>query len=449
MENDGITILVQNLSRFEAEEEEEGQEGDTDDRTGVYNTLAILENCISIDATLNERIAQSSLILPWILSRLRVRRMDGNRQYCAELLSIFLMEAGNVARWGEIGGMEGLLTAVAPYKRRDPGEEEEVEFLENLFDCLGFAVSHMENKRAFLHEQGIELMAIMLAAGKRCRPSALKVLALLATEHGADVELFRSIADTLLEACEVRTLLHLFRQKGLKAYRKLYASSYSEREEEGGWLGGWLRLCRCLMWWLRHARDMPLAHRTPRSHLPASANAPPPAAENILALLVFLFKYATDAEALTKACSTAAVVERMVDLHFTYAYRLAEAEPGIQEALAPLSTEHGLSQADIDLEFYLARCEVGLFTLQTVDVLIARACQHNPPLRPVFEEAFQQVGLDFAAVHQLLEQMADGTPARTPARTEGGGPSTSTTSSTSVEDIRALLPFVEPARPEQ
>ena len=52
----------------------------------------------------------------------------------------------------------------------------------------------------------------------------------------------RSIADTILEACEVRTLLHLFRQKGLKAYRKLYASSYSEREEEGGWLAGRLNL---------------------------------------------------------------------------------------------------------------------------------------------------------------------------------------------------------------
>jgi beta-catenin-like protein 1 len=41
-----------------------------------------------------------------------------------------------VVRLNKAGGLDVLLQAIAPYKGRDPGDEEEGEYLENLFDAL-------------------------------------------------------------------------------------------------------------------------------------------------------------------------------------------------------------------------------------------------------------------------------------------------------------------------
>lgn len=42
------------------------------------------------------------------------------------------------------------------YRRRDPVDPDELEFMENVFDALCAVLSEPENKQAFLDEEGGE-----------------------------------------------------------------------------------------------------------------------------------------------------------------------------------------------------------------------------------------------------------------------------------------------------
>jgi hypothetical protein len=51
------------------------------------------------------------------------------------------------------------------YRTRDPKTPEELEMLNNVFDCLCSALLYSENKTKFLQGEGIELMIILLRYG--------------------------------------------------------------------------------------------------------------------------------------------------------------------------------------------------------------------------------------------------------------------------------------------
>lgn len=53
------------------------------------------------------------------------------------------------------------------YKRRNPSSSEEVEFMENLFNCLCSSLLHAPNKEFFLKGEGLELMILMLRQVRR------------------------------------------------------------------------------------------------------------------------------------------------------------------------------------------------------------------------------------------------------------------------------------------
>ena len=48
------------------------------------------------------------------------------------------------------------------YRRRDPVDAEETEFMENVFDTLCSALGESEVKKLFLDSEGIDLMVLML-----------------------------------------------------------------------------------------------------------------------------------------------------------------------------------------------------------------------------------------------------------------------------------------------
>lgn len=48
------------------------------------------------------------------------------------------------------------------YRRRDPKDSEETEYMENLFDALCSALSEPSVKRLFLDAEGVELMIILM-----------------------------------------------------------------------------------------------------------------------------------------------------------------------------------------------------------------------------------------------------------------------------------------------
>jgi beta-catenin-like protein 1 len=48
------------------------------------------------------------------------------------------------------------------YRRRDPVDPDEIEFMENVFDALCSALGEPEMKKLFLDSEGVDLMVLML-----------------------------------------------------------------------------------------------------------------------------------------------------------------------------------------------------------------------------------------------------------------------------------------------
>ena len=48
------------------------------------------------------------------------------------------------------------------YRRKDPADADEIEFMENVFDALCSALTEPDNKAKFLEGEGVELMVIMM-----------------------------------------------------------------------------------------------------------------------------------------------------------------------------------------------------------------------------------------------------------------------------------------------
>ncbi len=80
--NQGLELVVQNLSRLNEESEEDAQ--------GVFNTLAIVENLVDLKSSIAVDICAKTHLLKFLLMRLRVRKFDTNKLYCSEILSILL-----------------------------------------------------------------------------------------------------------------------------------------------------------------------------------------------------------------------------------------------------------------------------------------------------------------------------------------------------------------------
>lgn len=77
-----------------------------------------------------------------------------------------------------VDGIDTLLRSVAPYRKRDPLDETECEYLENIFDALAATLLHGGETvvESFVNLQGIELMLRFLFFNGHAGSGALKVL---------------------------------------------------------------------------------------------------------------------------------------------------------------------------------------------------------------------------------------------------------------------------------
>ena len=75
-------------------------------------------------------------------------------------------------------GIDLLLRAVAPYRKKDPIDETECEYLENILDAIAASLLHGEKciVEHFLQLQGIELMLRFLSSKRHAGGGALRVL---------------------------------------------------------------------------------------------------------------------------------------------------------------------------------------------------------------------------------------------------------------------------------
>lgn len=145
-------------------------------------TLAgIFENLLGFNAELSTQLVSKTTILKWLLERIQNKTHEENRGYAAELISILLQNnRENRLAFGKQDGVEtclkvlsvsitanilqvaGLMGWGQQYRKRDPVDADEAEFMENVFDTLCSALGEPENKKLFLDSEGIDLMVLMM-----------------------------------------------------------------------------------------------------------------------------------------------------------------------------------------------------------------------------------------------------------------------------------------------
>ena len=348
IESDLVDLLVSNLSRLD-------EDANQNDRDGVYHILSVVENLLSQPANL-ETLGSKDRILKWLISRINKPdsnargKVSQNRQYSAELLAILLQ--GNTKsrnRFAAEDGVDTLLQILSAYRKRDPEKDsDEEEFVENLFDCLTCLVEDTIPAQKFLENEGVELCLIMLREGKLSKSGALKVL-----DHAMNGASASSICDRLIDAAGLKTIFGL-----LMKTKKKGAIERESVEHIIGILAGLLR------------------------YTPANS------ASRIRTLAKFVEKEYEK-------------IERLVELRKEYRSRLSKVDAEISVERLRLTND---LDEDTQDEWLSRRLDAGLFSLQTLDVILSWLAAEDEGAR---EHILKLIG-DFDTLKQSLQVQIDG-----------------------------------------
>ncbi|KAK7504727.1 hypothetical protein BaRGS_00004213 [Batillaria attramentaria] len=320
LEGQITAMLVQNLERLDETVKEEAD--------GVSNTLAIIENITEFRPETSSEAAQQGL-LQWLLKRIKMKMpFDANKLYASEIMAILLQNSDEVRQLlGELDGIDVLLQQLATYKRHDPSGKEELEYMENLFNCMCSALMFSNNRARFLRGEGLQLMNLMLREKKLSRNCAIKVLNHSMT--GVDgVDNSQKFIDIL----GLRTVFPLF----MKTPKTAKAGPSSDELEE--------HICSIIASLLRNA------HGTQRQRLLSKFQ------EN-------------DHEK----------VERLMELHFKYLDKVHQCDDQIEREKQRLKHQGEDVDDDMEDEFYLKRLDSGLFTLQLIDYIMLEISASGAP----------------------------------------------------------------------
>ncbi|RTE75736.1 hypothetical protein BHE90_009788 [Fusarium euwallaceae] len=288
-------------------------EDDESDRSGIYHALGVIENLCS-KQSVTERVGQDEKLLQWLLQRIQRKEtlVSQNKQYAAEILAILAqMAVANRSELIRLDAIDLLLQLAAPYRRRDPdkgGEEE--EYMENVFASLTSLVDEVSGKAKFIEAEGVELCLIMLKEGKKSKPPALRLL-----NHAAGGNADTEVCQKIVEAAGLKTLFTLF----------MKTNDHRLAEHLVEIFASMLRL------------------------LPSNS------AERIRTLAKFVEK---DYEKISK----------LIKFRRDYVARISLAE---QQNEAERAVTSKKDRETAEIEWLSRRIDAGLFTLQTIDVVLA------------------------------------------------------------------------------
>ncbi|OAD79104.1 hypothetical protein PHYBLDRAFT_176618 [Phycomyces blakesleeanus NRRL 1555(-)] len=348
LENELLSLLVQNLERLDEKEET--------DRQGVFKILGILENLMALEPSLAERIALDTEFLSWTLKRLQTKVFDSNRGYASEILSILLQESRVVRlKLGELGGMDVLLRVLSVYKRKDPQDEDETEMVENFFNAICSMLNEPESKSAFLEGEGVELMLIMMKERTLARIRAVKVLNYALTGEEGRPNCIRFV-----DALGLKTMFPIFMGKGLKKLKKSH-KVFVESEDE----------------------------------------------EHIMCIILSLLRNLSPDE-----LQRARVIRKFIEDEYEKVDRLLEMkeyyEARDQRVLAEIEEDKkGLDEDELEElkeDFYLRRLEAGLFTLQRVCLLLAVLTAEDNGIKEQVLMLMKRKDEDMSSVFKILEE---------------------------------------------
>ena len=312
-----VALLVQNIERLDEKVKE--------DADGVHNTLAIIENMCELKSEEVTSAAVDQGLLAWLLRRVRIKQYDTNKLYASEILAILLQSnETNQRLLGEKNGIDILLQSVAYYKRRDPSSPDEIEMMENLFDCLCSSLMYTPNREKFLKGEGPQLMILMLKEKKLSRRSALKVLNhAMCNPEGQE---------NCIKFVEVY---------GLRSFFPAFMKVPKQTKKAG---------------------TTPTEHEEHVSSIMASLfrNLPPGKSRERLV-----------GKFLENDCEK---VDRLLELHFKYLERVREADDSFRRDRRKKASTGAEEEEEEEEDLYLRRLDAGLFTLQLVDYVITELC---------------------------------------------------------------------------
>lgn len=331
---DLIGLLVSNLDRLDEKVES--------DNAGVYHVLTVMENLLS-DTSNAERLGSETKLLQYLLKRIAQsdsaspNNVSQNRQYAAEILVILAQNSiKNVDRLIKHGAIDVILQLLSTWRRRDPEENsDEEEFAGNLFDLLIMLVKTEAGRAKFVEDEGIELCLLMMKEGKFSRAGALRVI-----DHGADGFNGVSLYERLVEAGGLKQIFTL-----------LMKSKKLERESKEHLIGIMSSLLRLL---------------------------PPGSSARIRNLAKFT-------ENAFEKC------KRLLELRLEYAERLAIVDQRIAQEVKALPTD---GEEVVQDEHLSQRLDAGLFSLQTIDVILAWLMAEDEGAKTYLSEEMARHNMD-------------------------------------------------------
>jgi len=226
----------------------------------------------------------------------------------------------------ENDGIEIILKVLSQFRRRDPLDTEEAEFMENLFDALCSALSEQKAKQLFLDAEGPDLMILMIKSKLESKSRSIKVL-----DYAMSGTAGSSICEAFVEALGLKTLFMTFMGKSSKRQKKSNIETPASED-----LSHILGIISSLL-----------------SNLPSES----PSRIRLLAKFV-----EEDYEKVDKLIELRDIARKRLNL------TEAEVEADRQAVLASEGDE-GLTP-DAEDAFYIRRLDGGLFTLQTVDYIM-------------------------------------------------------------------------------
>ncbi|WFD01420.1 hypothetical protein MOBT1_000083 [Malassezia obtusa] len=360
-----LALLVSNLSRFNdkppASDDVAALENYDSDVQGVYHTLSVLENLVSLQPDAAEDLVAGTPLIPWLLQRMQFPRFDQNMAYAGELLAILLQDSEeNREVLGKQGGIDALLKTLAPYRKRDPVDEEETEFMENGFDALCSALLLDANKPRFLHDEGVELMVLILREKRASRLRALKVLDhALSGVHGAPQ------CERFVESLGLKSLFAVF----------MLPLEQGKKNRAHHTIG---------------AQDM----------------------EHVLGILAsLLHNLASDSPPRIRVLAKFveqdyAKIDRLLELRESTVGRVRFTEQSIADE-ERLFAARGMDQEAIAELAYLRRLESGLYSLQLIDYLLGWILMEDDGAQAHIRMLLERSGVPLSAVIATLEEYRD------------------------------------------
>ncbi|KAI9342789.1 DUF1716-domain-containing protein [Zopfochytrium polystomum] len=338
---------------------------DTEDRQGVYSSLNLIENLVTLSPPTAELVVSKTALPSFLLKRIQRKPFDSNKQYASELLAILLQDS-KPNRLNIIAspqhGVGVLLKVLSAYRKKDPVDADEVELMENCFDALCSCLLEREGKLSFLEDEGVELMIIMLRERKMSRMRALKVLShALLGDDGADC------CETFVQKMGLKAFFPIFMRKGLRSYRKEY-KTHSEHEED----------------------------------------------EHVASILVSLqrnlqgdSRLRLNSKFSENGCEK---LDRLLELHDQYTSRVSSFDKANPQGPRDIERDddEGDDALDTEEERYLKRLENGLFTLQLVDLAMGYACAEDgeDEVRNHLKKLLSRRGESFRTLVAVLAEYA-------------------------------------------